>query len=174
MRLLGRRQVVAEAAKPRPLALVAGEQTLTPPEGACLGAALLGAMGVEVDLLRGSVDGQRTILCAWKGDGHWYGLPLAPAATTPDGPAVPAWGEPVVGEEPPTLVWEVLKDYAHLGKRKLAFVLAPPAVGVGGAAANGDGPRCPQCEGEMRLRKGRFGQFWGCLRYPSCRGTRPA
>lgn len=33
-------------------------------------------------------------------------------------------------------------------------------------------PACPLCHGPMRLRSGRFGDFWSCLRYPDCKGTR--
>lgn len=33
-------------------------------------------------------------------------------------------------------------------------------------------PSCPQCGASMRRRSGRYGQFWGCSRYPQCRGTR--
>lgn len=32
-------------------------------------------------------------------------------------------------------------------------------------------PRCPRCQGEMTLRRGRTGQFWGCRAFPRCRGT---
>lgn len=32
------------------------------------------------------------------------------------------------------------------------------------------GLACPRCGGPMASRKGRFGDFWGCLRYPSCDG----
>jgi DNA-binding helix-hairpin-helix protein with protein kinase domain len=31
---------------------------------------------------------------------------------------------------------------------------------------------CPDCGSPMRRRSGRYGQFWGCSRYPSCKGTR--
>jgi hypothetical protein len=31
---------------------------------------------------------------------------------------------------------------------------------------------CPHCGSPMRRRSGRYGQFWGCSRYPGCRGTR--
>jgi restriction system protein len=39
-------------------------------------------------------------------------------------------------------------------------------------------PVCPQCAGKMALRIAKKGasagqRFWGCERYPSCRGTRP-
>jgi DNA-binding helix-hairpin-helix protein with protein kinase domain len=33
-------------------------------------------------------------------------------------------------------------------------------------------PNCPQCGAQMRRRSGRYGSFWGCSRYPQCRGTR--
>ena len=40
-------------------------------------------------------------------------------------------------------------------------------------------PQCPLCGAEMALRIARKGKntgskFWGCSRYPACRGTRPA
>ncbi len=46
-------------------------------------------------------------------------------------------------------------------------------------AANAAQPSCPQCGGRMVLRTVRKGeragqQLWGCVRYPSCRGIRPA
>lgn len=31
---------------------------------------------------------------------------------------------------------------------------------------------CPKCGSSMRRRSGRYGQFWGCSRYPKCRGSR--
>jgi restriction system protein len=41
-----------------------------------------------------------------------------------------------------------------------------------------DAPHCPACNGPMVKRTARKGvnagqQFWGCERYPQCRGTRP-
>lgn len=33
-------------------------------------------------------------------------------------------------------------------------------------------PSCPKCGATMRRRSGRHGQFWGCSRYPGCKGTR--
>ena len=33
-------------------------------------------------------------------------------------------------------------------------------------------PNCPRCGSAMRQRSGRYGRFWGCSRYPRCRGTR--
>ena len=34
--------------------------------------------------------------------------------------------------------------------------------------------RCPKCDAEMRLRNGRYGEFYGCSTYPKCNGTRSA
>ena len=31
-------------------------------------------------------------------------------------------------------------------------------------------PRCPKCGAPMKLRHGRYGDFWGCSRYPQCSG----
>tara|TARA_R100000005_G_scaffold2286_3_gene1378 strand:- start:1501 stop:2670 length:1170 start_codon:yes stop_codon:yes gene_type:complete len=33
-------------------------------------------------------------------------------------------------------------------------------------------PTCPHCGSSMLRRSGSYGQFWGCLRYPICKGTR--
>jgi len=33
-------------------------------------------------------------------------------------------------------------------------------------------PTCPRCGSSMLQRSGRYGPFWGCLRYPGCKGTR--
>lgn len=32
--------------------------------------------------------------------------------------------------------------------------------------------KCPECGGPMASRSGQYGNFWGCKKYPSCRGTR--
>jgi DNA topoisomerase-3 len=34
-------------------------------------------------------------------------------------------------------------------------------------------PPCPKCAATMVARKGSYGEFWGCSRYPECKGTRP-
>jgi ssDNA-binding Zn-finger/Zn-ribbon topoisomerase 1 len=31
---------------------------------------------------------------------------------------------------------------------------------------------CPDCNGEMISRTGKFGVFWGCKKFPECKGTR--
>lgn len=33
-------------------------------------------------------------------------------------------------------------------------------------------PKCPVCDGAMVMRKGVHGKFYGCLKFPRCRGTR--
>ena len=32
-------------------------------------------------------------------------------------------------------------------------------------------PPCPKCGGEMDVRSGPFGEFYGCIGYPDCKGT---
>lgn len=31
---------------------------------------------------------------------------------------------------------------------------------------------CPKCDSRMVLREGKYGEFFGCIRYPDCNGTR--
>lgn len=31
--------------------------------------------------------------------------------------------------------------------------------------------KCPDCGAEMYQRNSRYGRFWGCDRYPECKGT---
>jgi hypothetical protein len=37
---------------------------------------------------------------------------------------------------------------------------------------SGATPTCPRCQSRMVMRSGRYGQFWGCSRFPYCKGTR--
>ncbi len=32
-------------------------------------------------------------------------------------------------------------------------------------------PTCPACDGPTALRRGSHGEFWGCKRYPTCKGA---
>ena len=32
---------------------------------------------------------------------------------------------------------------------------------------------CPRCNGELKLRTGKYGKFYGCSNYPSCKFTAP-
>lgn len=36
---------------------------------------------------------------------------------------------------------------------------------------NGDRKVCPRCGKPMKIRSGRYGEFWGCWGYPDCRYT---
>jgi hypothetical protein len=51
-------------------------------------------------------------------------------------------------------------------------ILEGSATSKSGGEESAAMPSCPLCHGPMRLRRGRFGDFWSCLRYPECRGTR--
>lgn len=52
-------------------------------------------------------------------------------------------------------------------KTPRAAVSPPPRVSTTSAI-----PTCPRCSSPMRRRSGRYGRFWGCSRYPACKGTR--
>ena len=68
------------------------------------------------------------------------------------------------------------------GKRLISLVnrikgFSVPPADESASPTNSDAPRCPQCDSPMVRRtakKGRYaGQdFWGCPRYPNCKGTR--
>lgn len=32
-------------------------------------------------------------------------------------------------------------------------------------------PDCPRCNAKMNRKSGKYGEFWGCSRYPDCRGV---
>lgn len=62
----------------------------------------------------------------------------------------------------------------QVGKARRADATPPPAV-----RASATDPRCPACGSEMVLRRAKTGSlagrsFWGCSRFPACRGTRSA
>lgn len=35
-----------------------------------------------------------------------------------------------------------------------------------------DEVKCPECNGDMISRTGKYGVFWGCKKFPECKGTR--
>ena len=63
------------------------------------------------------------------------------------------------GEEPrpeqEAIVFNKPEKKVHQAKPR------PKVVGV---------PRCPVCGAPMKLRHGRYGDFWGCSKYPRCNG----
>jgi len=64
-------------------------------------------------------------------------------------------------------------DWCRYGSRVAGLT---SGLGEGGPDDSSAGvtPICPQCGGPMQLRRGKFGEFWSCLKYPDCRGTRPS
>ena len=36
----------------------------------------------------------------------------------------------------------------------------------------GHEPECPLCNSPMRLKTGKYGEFWSCVKFPDCRGTK--
>jgi len=52
--------------------------------------------------------------------------------------------------------------------------LLPPNIvrsPIPGRSAPPAPPSCPRCHEQMVMRRGARGTFWGCRRFPSCRGT---
>ena len=59
-----------------------------------------------------------------------------------------------------------------------APVAATPTRSSAAASAAGQAPTCPVCSSAMTLRVAKRGanagsEFWGCTKYPGCKGTRP-
>lgn len=46
---------------------------------------------------------------------------------------------------------------------------AAPTAGTLKSASAPEIPKCPGCGSEMVRRKGKYGEFWGCKNYPSCK-----
>lgn len=99
---------------------------------------------------------------------------------------VPAHGSETAPLTPCRHAWKVLNAYAHPAPRRLPlarFLATGVAVAVGAAPARPKrrpaladpmAPPCPSCQGPMARRKSGKGEFFGCLRYPQCRGTSEA
>ena len=63
-------------------------------------------------------------------------------------------------------------------RQQVAPTRIEPTLGSLGETTNA-APACPVCKAPMQLRKASRGAnagqaFWGCSRFPACRGTRPA
>ncbi|MBI3824344.1 MAG: type I DNA topoisomerase, partial [Planctomycetes bacterium] len=59
-------------------------------------------------------------------------------------------------------------------KLKVIDAAAPPKKKVEAVDAPAD-VKCPECDGPMKLRPGRWGKyFYGCAKYPKCKGTMKA
>jgi restriction system protein len=73
------------------------------------------------------------------------------------------------------------REIQLIAGKELAALIQHQATGVvqNPAPTLTTAPLCPNCAGRMVLRKAQRGSnagnaFWGCLRFPGCRGTRPA
>lgn len=48
----------------------------------------------------------------------------------------------------------------------------PEATTAASGGAEVSSPSCPTCGGPMQRKSGKFGEFWSCVRFPACKGTR--
>ena len=74
---------------------------------------------------------------------------------------------PLPPPEPETCNW-----CAYRERIRTVPVSTEPSAGSEVFASGSPPPTCPTCNGPMRLRSGRFGDFWSCMNYPQCKGTR--
>lgn len=68
-------------------------------------------------------------------------------------------------------------DPDAMARRRRARTAAPTELEIESTALivpPATAPRCPICDVTMMRRQSRAkSYFWGCTRYPHCRGTRP-
>lgn len=150
----------------RPLRGICGEDQITRAEGAHLAAALLRHMKVEAQVMRARLDGEESLLCAWRYHDTWYGLPIWPAHLIETHDQVVQGWRPVDSVAAPVSRegWSVIETYNHLESRQLSFVVADDTT-------LSTRPLCPECRSPMKKRAG-YNVFWGCERYPTCKGIR--
>ena len=116
-------------------------------------------------------------------EGAGQGIVATCGSFTADAKAF-AGGKPLDLVDGPAL-WRLVEGVQTSVRREVASgdqpkapaaVMPPPSADQHAAA---DNPVCPKCGSAMVLRTARKGQnagsqFYGCSRYPQCRGTRPA
>ncbi len=85
--------------------------------------------------------------------------------------AIRKYRDPVISEETKARIQSVIESNIRTGKEaedrhiqnvreKNAQIHEKVSKGI-----------CPRCGGNLVLRKGRYGEFWGCSNYPRCRFT---
>ena len=182
-RMVGRRTLGSQAGPARPLHDIMRADTLGGKDATEVVVALLWALGIPARTLPAMLDNALAWTPVLLYGGKWYWLPI-----WPDKPfevyhsSVDRWpgkaGKAGKEEQGQGAVvgWEVVARYRGITRRVLSLAVAattPPAKD--GAKAGGQaGPSCPTCKGPMRLRanKSSGSEFWGCLRYPACKGAR--
>ncbi|WP_416139102.1 DNA topoisomerase III [Halomonas sp. HK25] len=79
-----------------------------------------------------------------------------------------------------TALWEQALDDVEAGRVELKDFMARQASMVGKLVQHArettvtmpqqESKKCPDCQAPMRKRQGNYGAFWGCTRYPECKG----
>lgn len=179
MRVVRRRALAPQAREPRSLHDIMQDDALGSKDATELAVALLWALDIPARTLPATLDNALAWAPAVLQGDHWYWLPVWPDRQFEVYHShVDRWpGKEGQGQET-TIGWEVVARYRSIARRTLPLAVAattPPADDRA-AAGRQDGPSCPTCKGPMRLRanKSAGSEFWGCARYPACKGTRPA
>jgi len=174
--LLRRRALGPGAGPARPLHDITTVDALTSREAAELAAALLWRLEIPARTLPAMLDNVLATVPALLHEGRWYWLPI-----WPDTPfevyhqKIDRWPAQKADDGKPGVGWEAVSRYREIDRRALplaAAALAPPPTATTDDK-DAAGPSCPICKGLMRKRSSQRGEFWGCTRYPECRGTRP-
>jgi len=66
-----------------------------------------------------------------------------------------------------------LEAQGEIFKEEGGFREKLTAVRIDARAQQENAPDCPLCGKPMCKRKSAKGKFWGCMKYPDCKGTRP-
>ena len=98
---------------------------------------------------------------AYKGQVEWIEIPRNPYAFLG---FVSETLKVLKGEPPaPTADCDWCSYAATMRDLKISAPDGPPSPA---------GPKCPKCDSPMRKRTGSYGSFWGCTKFPNCKGTR--
>lgn len=108
----------------------------------------------QLDIMRQNLEGKLTWINVEKDDSEFLNF-LKEIVTLLDGP-FPA-------PEPENCEWCSYTQRTNSIIRKDSGMTSSSQIKV---------PTCPQCNGPMQMKTGKYGDFWSCLKFPECKGTR--
>ena len=84
-------------------------------------------------------------------------------------PFIESHTELCLGSDEVESITELIRSYNHLGKEARFSHIANVKGNEARRDAMVSSGKCPQCGGQLVLKNGRYGQFWGCSNYPQCK-----
>lgn len=79
---------------------------------------------------------------------------------------------PVLSKEQRQTVFEYIKEHQHNGKEKRLEHKEQVKVVKSEQMTTVENNQCPHCKTQLVLRKGKYGDFYGCPNFPSCKYTK--